>query len=238
MDNRLSLCNDSSNYIYLKGNLPFEKYERFGIETLSDAELFAMILRTGSRDKDIFQTVSMLFENPKIVSNGLIGLFEMSKEELIKIPGIGKIKASQIISVMELSKRIKNATFKEKINFQNASLVSEFYMDRLRCESREKVIGIFLDNKCNRICDEIISIGTINFSILTPREVFSSALKINAVSIIILHNHPSGDPSPSKEDINVTNKLKEGASILGLNFLDHIILGDNRYFSMKEHGFL
>lgn len=228
---------DSGEYFFLS-NLPYEKFEKNGAYALSDSDLLAVILRTGSRDSNVLDTAFKLMNLPKLQKYGLPGILRVTKEDLLKIPGIGKVKAAQLLCIAEISKRIRAYSAPENKVFLNAKDVSDFYMEDMRNLLRERVVAVFLDSKSRRICDEIISIGTVNLSVLCPRELFSSALLNNAVSIILLHNHPSGDPSPSREDKSITLRLKKASEVLEIPITDHIIIGDNRYFSFRENGLL
>ena len=223
---------------FLKENMPIERFERFGIESLSDADLLAVILRTGTRNYDVFDVVSKVLQLNSVKKFGLPGLLRVGKAELLRIDGIGSVKAAQIMAVAELSRRIRASSALEAISFTSPESVSDYYMEELRNLRRERVIAVFLDTRFKRITESVLSIGTVNASVLDARELFSEALLNNAVSFILLHNHPSGDPTPGRDDITVTRKIKESAKMFELNFSDHIIIGDNRFFSMKEHGYL
>ena len=226
------------SFTFLKDNLPIERFERFGISTLSDADLLAIILRTGTRNSDVFNLVSEVLQLDKVKKYGLPGLLRVSRSDLLKIDGIGSVKAAQIMAVAEISRRIRVTSACESVSFCKPETVSDYYMEELRNLDRERVIAVFLDTRYKRITESVLSIGTVNASVLDARELFSEALKHNAVSFILLHNHPSGDPTPGRDDISVTRKIKEAAKMLELNFTDHIIIGDNRFFSMKEHGYI
>jgi len=125
-----------------------------------------------------------------------------------------------------------------RLNFNNPSAIADYYMEEMRHSSKEQLIVAMLDTKCRLINDTVLSIGTVNASLITPREVFLEAFKYNAVSIIILHNHPSGDPTPSNNDLMVTKRIKESGEILGIRLIDHIIIGDNKYTSLREKGIM
>ena len=222
----------------LKENLPIERFERFGIDSLSDADLLAIILRTGSKNTDVFDVVSKLLKLGKLEHFGLPGLLRIERSELLTIEGIGNVKAAQIMAVAELSRRIRASQAPDAVSFTSPQSVSDYYMEDLRNLRRERVMAVFLDTRFKRITECVLSIGTVNASVLDVRELMSEALINNAVSFILLHNHPSGDPAPGRDDILVTRKIKEAAKMMELNFSDHIIIGDNRFFSMKEHGYI
>ncbi|NLP15861.1 MAG: DNA repair protein RadC [Clostridiales bacterium] len=216
---------------------PYEKCEAYGPQSLSDAELLAVILRTGTkRLRAIDLAISVL--NFSANNPGLKGLNYMTIKELTKIPGIGRVKAIQLICLTELTKRMSREIYKDKLKLTTPKSIADYYMQDLRHLSREQVLLLMLDSKNRFIKDMIMSSGSINTSIMPVREVLIQALKEEAVNIILVHNHPSGDPSPSSEDIRVTKRMKEAANLIGLTLMDHIIIGDNRYISLKEQGLI
>lgn len=216
---------------------PYEKCKLLGAEALSDAELLAVIIRSGTKNAnslELARSILMLSENNK----GLLGINYISESELMSIKGIGKVKAIQILCIAELTKRMARSTRDGGIYFNTPDSVAEYYMQEMRHLSVEEIHVLMLDTKSKFIKDIKISIGTVNSSILTPREVFLAAFKCSAVNIILIHNHPSGDPLPSKEDITSTKRIKEAGILIGIKLMDHIIIGDNKYVSMKEIGIL
>ena len=156
----------------------------------------------------------------------------------MNIKGIGKAKAVQIRCICELSKRIAKKNSRIKLDFSSSQSVAQYYMDDLRSLSKEQLLLVMLDSKCCLIRDAVVSIGTVNSSLVSPREIFIEALKYRAVFIIMLHNHPSGDPSPSTNDLMVTERIKKTGDIIGIHLLDHIIIGDNLYVSLKEQQYI
>lgn len=214
---------------------PYEKCEYYGPGSLSDAELLAVILRTGTRQqRAIDLAVKVLSYSSKYP--GLKGLNYLTMKELTQIPGIGKVKAIELLCLTELTKRMSRQIHKESLRFITPKSISDYYMQDLRHLSREQVILVMLDSKSRFIRDMVMSTGTVNTSIMPVREVLIQALKEDAVNIILVHNHPSGDPSPSSEDIRVSKRMKEACNLIGLTLMDHIIIGDNRYISLKEQG--
>ena len=214
---------------------PYEKCLRFGAEYLSDAELLAVIIRTGTAGKksiDVAQEI--LSRNQK----SLLNLYYLSIKELVSIPGIGEVKAVQLKCLAEITKRLTKASRVREVALGSASSVAAYYMEELRHEDREKLILSMFDAKCVLLGDKVISIGTVNASLVSPREVFFCALASQAVHIILLHNHPSGIPLPSTQDKLVTRRIQEGGELLGIHLSDHIIIGDNQYFSFKEEHLL
>lgn len=216
---------------------PYEKFIKHGAENMTDAELLAIIIRTGTKDADslsIGQDVLRLSDT----RYGLLGLHHISVEDLMSIKGIGQVKAIKIKCIAELSKRISKASAQQSLQIDNPQTVADYYMEDLRHKENEWIMLVMLDNKNRIIKDEIISQGTVNASILSPREIFLMALRNKAVYILILHNHPSGDPTPSKQDIAITKRILEVANLMGIPLIDHIIIGDRKYMSFKEKGYL
>lgn len=197
-----------------------------------------MILKTGTKKHSVFEIVEEILHECDYDSKGICGLCNASFDRLVAIEGLGPSKASQLLSAIEIGKRIRNSSVDRKLTFSSPCDVASYYMEQLRHLSREQVIIVYLDARLQYIGDEILSIGTINSSLLSQREVFSLCLRKNCVSFILLHNHPSGDPSPGKDDILSTRKILEGAKTLGLCLKDHIIIGDNRYYSFSEQGMI
>ncbi len=214
---------------------PYEKCQKYGASFLSDAELLAVIIRTGTRNlKSIDLAVQIL--NLSKVYPGLKGLNYLTMNELTQVPGIGKVKAIEILCVAELTKRMAKENHRDSLKLVTPKSVADYYMQDMRHLTQEKILLIMLDTKNRIIKDQFISKGTVNASIMPTREIFVCAQKHEAVNIILLHNHPSGDPSPSGEDIRITRRISEAGSIVGITLMDHIIIGDNRYISLKEQG--
>lgn len=169
---------------------------------------------------------------------GLLGLLHLSLPDLMKINGIGKVKAIQLKCIGELSKRMASAAARPGLSFQNPSTIARYYMERLRHEEQELLYCMMLDNKNHLLAETLLSRGTANATLITPREVFLQALRHHALSLILVHNHPSGDPSPSGCDVEVTKRILQAGEIVGIHLLDHIIIGDRRYFSFREEELL
>lgn len=216
---------------------PYEKCEKSGPSSLSDAELLAVIIRTGSRHERSMDVAASVL-NYSTAHSGLIGLNYLTMEELMSVKGIGKVKAMQLLCVTELTKRMARMTNEERIHFTKPETVAEYYMQDMRHLSMEKIMLVMLDSKSKFLKDVIVSSGTVNSSLLSPREIFMLALKYEAVNIILLHNHPSGDPTPSKEDIHTTRRMMEAGNLIGIKLMDHIIIGDNKYISLGENGYI
>lgn len=229
------------NYLTVKelpsSERPYEKCEKYGTTSLSDAELLAVILRTGTKNlRAIDLAVNIL--NYSETYPGLKGLNYLTMKELKRINGIGRVKAIELVCLTELTKRMSKEIHRESLKLVTPKSVADYYMQDMRHLNREQVLLLMLDTKSKLIKDMVISSGTVNASIMPTREVFIEALKQEAVNIILIHNHPSGDPSPSAEDLRVTKRMKEAGNLVGITLMDHIIIGDNKYISLKEQGLL
>ena len=214
---------------------PDEKFIKYGPKSLSDAELLAIIIRSGSSDEHCVELADKILSvNSK--TSSLLNLCNLSFEDLIKIKGIGKVKALQIKAVFEISKRISKTVKRKSLILNNPKTIADYFYEELRHLDREVVILLMVDSAGSLIKEKVMTKGTVNASLLSPREIFCDALKEGAVNIILLHNHPSGEVSPSKMDINCTMKVKEAGEIIGIRLLDHIIIGDNKYLSFREQN--
>ncbi len=210
---------------------PREKMLTYGCQSLSNAELLAIILSTGTKERTAIDLASGILN---MSSEGLRTLTNCTIEELMQIKGVGLAKASQIIAAVELGKRIALTANVNNYKIKGPEDVSNLLMEEMRYLNKEIFNIILLNTKNNVIAIENISVGSLNASIVHPREVFNIAIRRSSSAIILAHNHPSGDPKPSTEDVNITKRLIEAGSIIGINVLDHIIIGDGIYFSMKE----
>jgi len=216
---------------------PYEKCLQYGAAVLTDAELLAVIIRTGAKGTQSLELARNILQfSPS--HGGILGIHHLTVKDLMSIRGIGKVKAIQIKCIAELSSRIAKATSPQSLSFQSPDVIARHYMEEMRHKHQEELLLIALNTKNRFICDRIISKGTVNSSLVSPREIFIDALQNNAVNIIILHNHPSGDPTPSREDISITERIKEAGSIIGITLLDHIVIGDNCYVSFNEQQIL
>lgn len=218
-------------------NRPYEKCLRYGAKSLNDQELLAIILRTGTRGHSVLALAGDLLNLPKDGS-GLLGLMHLGIKDLMTVSGIGEVKAIQIAAICELSKRIATSSARRRLSFSEPSSIADYYMEQLRHEERECLILIMLDTKMHLIGDSVISKGTVDASLVSTREIFIEACRCRAVQIILMHNHPSGDPSPSREDLKVTEKVKKAGELLDIGLVDHIIIGDRCYVSLFESGIL
>ncbi|MCI9526921.1 MAG: DNA repair protein RadC [Lachnospiraceae bacterium] len=214
---------------------PREKFLRYGAQALSDAELLALILRSGTKDMTALQLAQTLLAQK---DKGLMNLVYMNPQEMKEIPGIGQVKAAQLKCIAELAGRIAKCNRLGDVRLNEPASIAYYYMETLRHEPKERLLLAMFDAKSNLLGDEVVSVGTVNYSLVSPREIFISALECHAVHIVLLHNHPSGDPTPSDADIQVTYRVMESGRILGIALADHIIIGDNRYMSFRENGLL
>ncbi|WP_291560156.1 MULTISPECIES: RadC family protein [unclassified Clostridium] len=217
-----------------KNERPRERLFRYGAYALSNAELLAIILRTGSQKEDVLSLCNRIISD----CNGLNGLLSCDTQDFLSLCGIGEAKAAQLIALSEISKRFKTFKSGDEYRITSAKSAAEYVMEDMRYLKKEYLKLIMLNSKNVVISVKHISVGSLNSSIVHPREVFLEAIKNSSASIIICHNHPSGDPTPSKEDISITNRLKECGKILGIEVLDHIIIGNGIYVSLKERAFL
>mgnify|MGYP000318124722 FL=1 len=216
---------------------PRERLLRFGAQVLSDAELLAVLLRTGTRSESALVLAQRILKGDGGIS-GLAYVVNSTVEELSKIKGIGLAKAVQIKAAVELGRRISRYSGGQQVTITSPLDVKALLMEEMRFLEKEHFKAILLNTKNHVISIEDISVGSLNSSIVHPREVFKPAIKRSSASIILVHNHPSGDPVPSKEDIEVTSRLVDAGNILGINVLDHIIIGNNSILSLREQGLM
>lgn len=219
-------------------NLPYEKFLNLGPQSLTESELLAIILRTGTRNKSALQLAEEILSLSDSRKGGLLGLYDIPLEKLMEIKGMGEVKAVKVKCLTELSARISTSRAKEGIVVNKPETVARYYMERLRHRKTECVIVVCLDSKGEILHDSMISTGSVKMSVISPREVFIEALKHEAVNLLLVHNHPSGDPRPSQCDMDVTENLAQMGKQLDIPLLDHIVIGDNRYVSFKETGLL
>ena len=220
---------------------PQEKLIKFGPDYLSNAELLALIIRTGNRKGDsAIDTPTKVLRSLRTAndSNGLNSLKNANLSNLMEVDGIGEAKAAMILAAVQLGIRLAVSSNGTKIRVTSPSIAANYVLSEMSVLEQEHFRIMTLNTKKEINFIREISKGTINMTIVHAREVFRTAISDNAHSIILLHNHPTGDPSPSKEDIGLTKNLIEASKIIGIDILDHIIIGDNRYFSFLEEGLL
>lgn len=214
---------------------PVEKAFSCGMESLSNSELIALILRTGTRNTS---AVHLAEEILAAADGGLKGLGSFSPDELMKLKGIGKAKACALAGAVELGKRISSAGARCAFTAESAESVAEMFMEELRYKKKEYFKCLLVNAKGKVLFCDDVSIGDLSAAVVHPREVFSQAVRKSASAVIFVHNHPSGDPSPSSDDIRTTERLVESGRILGIRVLDHIIIGDGHYVSMRGSGLM
>ncbi|MFJ7637407.1 DNA repair protein RadC [Peribacillus sp. NPDC097206] len=219
---------------YPKEERPRERFLQDGPQSLSNQELLALLLRTGSKEESVLQLSNRLIK----AFEGFRLLKEASVEELTEIKGIGEAKAIQILASVELGRRIHKLNDQDRYVIRSPEDGANYCMEEMRFLSQEHFVCLYLNTKNQVLHKRTVFIGSLNASIVHPREVFKEAFRRSAASIICLHNHPSGDPSPSREDIEVTKRLVECGKIMGIEVLDHIIIGEHKYVSLKEKGYL
>lgn len=213
---------------------PRERMLQYGAGALSHAELLAILLRTGTVSESALRLAGRILSE----SGGLRSLVDMSKDQLTQIKGIGDAKALQIQAGIELGRRLAKSTFEERVTIRSPKDIADLVSEDLRYLQKEHFVCLFLNTKNHLLAQETLSMGSLNASIVHPREVFRAAIKRSSASIICVHNHPSGDPTPSPEDIQLTHRLVEAGTIIGIEVLDHVIIGDQRFISLKEQGFM
>lgn len=217
-----------------KNDRPRERMLEYGADHLSNQELLAILLGTGTKAESVMalsNRVLMHFEGLKLLHDATI-------EELTAIKGIGSAKGVQLLSAIELGKRMNQYKPDVRYVIRSPEDGANYVMEEMRSLRQEHFVVLFLDTKNQVIHRQTIFIGSLNASIVHPREVFREAVKRSAASIIVIHNHPSGDPTPSKEDIHVTRRLVDSGKMIGIELLDHLIIGDRKFVSLKEKGYV
>ncbi len=224
-------------------NRPRERLIRFGAAALADYELLAIILLNGTRKESVLDLAKRVLSS-RVAGKGrseteaLRALSEATVEELCTVRGIGRAKAIQIKAALELGKRLSGGAPPERSVIRSPEDVSRLVMDEMRFLDREHFRIILLNTKNHVLGIESVSVGNLNTTIVHPREIFKIPIKRSAASVILIHNHPSGDPEPSQEDRNITARLCEAGDLLGIKVLDHIVIGDSRFVSFKERQFM
>lgn len=228
----------STSYITIKemakDERPREKLVKYGVSSLSNTELLAILIRTGTKDASAIDLARQILSTNQM---GLRVLTDSTVEELSQVKGIGMSKACQLLSAIELGKRLASSS-KDVYCIKSPKDVSDLLMEEMRYYKKEYFKTILLNTKNEAISLELISVGSLNSSLVHPREVFVNAIKKSTSSIILVHNHPSGNPYPSKEDISITKRLIEAGRIIGIDVLDHVIIGDGSYCSLKEQAMI
>ena len=216
---------------------PYEKLEMYGEQTLSNAELIAIIIKSGTRDESSVTIAQKILSLGKSEKDNLRFLQNISIEEFMSIKGVGKIKAIQLRALCELTKRMSRPINTNQIQINSPEDVADLLTDEMRYDKREIVKAIILNSKNVILKIVDVCFGGTNSAILKPKDVLQEAIKIGAPKIILVHNHPSGDPTPSKSDFEFTDRLKNASEIMGVELLDHIVIGDygfNSIFYIKS----
>lgn len=216
--------------------LPYEKFLQLGPESLTEAELLAIILRTGTANKSAMELSREILSLSRSPKQGLLGLYDLSLEELMSVKGIGEVKAVKLKCLTELSMRFSRACARKRLTMNQPETVAEYYMEKLRHLQTECVYLACFDAKSQLLREKKLSDGSVTMSLISPREIFLEALAAKAVHIILIHNHPSGDPTPSKADIELTKRVFSMGEELGIPLSDHIIIGDNTFYSFRRDG--
>lgn len=214
---------------------PREKLIEHGPDILSNSELLAILIRTGTTERSALDIARELTDNGGLYSNIAQA---RSVADLSKIKGLGPAKAATILAAVELGRRVAGADPQKKVKLSSPEACVSYLMPRMRYEQQEKFLVLLLDSKNQLLKCQQVSEGTLNASVVHPREVFAPAMLHRAACVLAAHNHPSGDPAPSIEDRKLTQALEATGTVMGIPLLDHIIIGDGRYFSFRENGYL
>ena len=210
---------------------PRERAIKYGVESLSNEELLSIILKTGTKNCNVKNLSSKILSS----INDIQDLRNITISNLTKINGIGKVKAIELLASLELGKRVYYLNKKDNIKLNNSKKIYDYFKDIFINENQENFYAIYLDSKSKLISYKLLFKGTLNSSCVHPREVFKYAVLESAASIIVIHNHPSGDPTPSREDEELTNALFQVGSTMAIPVVDHIVFGNNEYFSFYEY---
>lgn len=218
--------------------MPYERFLAYGAQSLTNAELLAVILRTGTANTSATELSRKILTIHDEENTSLSVLHELTMQDLKSIRGIGEVKAVKILCLSELSRRIQQESIRRTLSFSSPDSVAEYYYEQLRFLEQEHVLLLLLDTKLSLIREMTLSIGTASCSVLSPRDIFRIAAREGAVFVMLLHNHPSGDPTPSSADIDLTMRVQEAGRLVEIELVDHIVIGDHRYVSLKEAGYL
>lgn len=213
---------------------PYEIGWKYGVGALSDAQLLSIVLRSGSRGEPAVDLARRILDMSP--DGSLEVLHHLDMNDLMQVRGIGRVKALTILSLAEIARRMAKTGVSARVRFHGPEEVADYYMEQMRHEEQEKVLLILLDSGGALIGEETVFMGTVNMSIVSPRELLILALRRKAVGMVLVHNHPSGDPTPSREDIALTQRLMECGKLCDVSLEDHIIIGDRRSFSFRRSG--
>lgn len=219
-----------------KSERPYEKAQMYGIENLSNSELLAIIIKTGTKEKTSVELAQEILSIESENKENIQFLQDISIEEFMHIKGIGKVKAIQIKAICELTKRMSRPIENIEIKIRTSDNVAQLLMNEMKYEKREKLKVLVLNTKNVLLKIIDVSYGGTNSATVEPKDVLTEPIKMGAPRIILVHNHPSGEPTPSEEDIELTKRIYKAASILGITLLDHVIIGNNKYVSIFSTG--
>lgn len=214
---------------------PYEKCERFGASALSDAELLAIILKSGQKGKKALDTAYDLLQMDP-AHPGLEGLLHADLNMLQRISGIGRVKAISLSAVLELSVRLSRLQFHDGFVYDSSGKVADYYMHQMRLSGQEELHVMMLDSGNRLIRERMLTLGTVKSSLADPRDIFLEALRCGAAGIILVHNHPSGNPAPSGDDLAVTARVRDAGKMIGIELIDHVIIGNMNYTSLRDQG--
>ena len=220
------------------GEQPYERFLACGAQSLTNAELVGIILRTGTKGVTAVELGRRVLEIHDPEGGSLSALPRLTMEELRALPGIGEVKAVKLLCLSEIARRIVREKIRRQPRLDTPDLIAEYYMESMRHLETEQTVLLHFDSKMALLGEDVLTTGTVNGALISPREIFIQALRRGAVRIVLLHNHPSGDPAPSREDIESTRLIKRAGELLGIGLTDHIIIGDLCYCSLKEMGIL
>lgn len=213
---------------------PRERLKRQGAESLSNQELIAILLRTGTKEESVLHIANRVLTS----FEQLHELKHAAIEEIMSVKGIGEAKAIQLLAAIELGRRMSQQRIEDRYTIRSPQDAATYLMADMTALLQEHFVVLFLNVKNQIIHKQTIFIGSLNASIVHPREIFREAVKRSAASLVCAHNHPSGNPAPSPEDIEVTKRIQEAGYIIGIELLDHVIIGDHQFISLKEKGYM
>ena len=211
---------------------PREKLLQYGASALSDIELLAILLRTGTTSKSVLHLAEDVLAQYK--DKGLAAIMHISPQEIASIHGIGLAKAATVVAAVELGRRLSERAARTLEKVEGPEDVARYVIPSLRFEQKEHFLAMFLDIRNRILTLSTISVGSLTSSIAHPREVFREAIRYSAASVILVHNHPSGDPAPSREDIQLTKQMMKAGEIMGIPVLDHVVVAGDNFVSLKE----
>jgi DNA repair protein RadC len=211
---------------------PREKLERHGASALGDNELLALVLGSGSRGCDALELANLLLRR----ANGLYGLTRLAEGDLRQVPGVGPARAAQVLAAVELGRRTLLRHRSDRPRLQSPAQLAALLLPQFGAAAVEQFGVVMLDTKYRLIRIKVVAIGSLDTTIVHPREVFREAASASAAAIVLFHNHPSGDPTPSRDDYALTTRMVDAGDIMGIEVLDHLILADQRYYSLIESG--